>query len=174
VALVFMRAIGAPGIKQVLFEKWSTIGVAVTLMIIGVSGLLEAREGADEVEQEEIGADTLQIQQTLRTRMQKLKRTFVTGFVHGLSPDGLFMLFPLLTMTASSGMMHLIGIFGGTCLSMSACTAGLCYGARSLARFSSETGGAMGRMQAMISVASSLIALGFGVIMMYTGVFRAF
>jgi sulfite exporter TauE/SafE len=174
-ALVLMRAMGAPMIKQVLFEKWSTIGVAVTLMIIGLAGLLEARMGADEADEEEVGPDPLQTEEAPRTAtMQKLKRTFVTGFVHGLSPDGLFMLFPLLTMSASSGMMHLIGIFGGTCLSMSACTAGLCYGARRLARSSSQTGVPMGRMQTMISLASSLIALGFGVIMMYTGVFRAF
>jgi sulfite exporter TauE/SafE len=174
-----MRALGAPGIKQVLFEKWSTIGVAATLMIIGTAGLLEARAGADAAEDAEVGLDAQEEQQTqgsLATQtLQKVKRTFITGFVHGLSPDGLFMLFPLLTMSASSGMMHLIGIFGGTCLAMSACTAGLCYGARRLARYSAGTSGVgMGRMQAMISGVSSLIALGFGAIMMYTGLFRTF
>ncbi len=35
----------------------STIGVAVTLMIIGVAGLLEARAGADEEEEAEVGLD---------------------------------------------------------------------------------------------------------------------
>ena len=154
-ALVFMRAIGAPGIKTVLFEKWSTIGVAVTLMIIGVAGLREARAGVDEAEQAEIGLEIQQARQT--QKMQKVKRTFTTGFVHGLSPDGLFMLFPLLTMSVSRGVMHLLGIFGGTCIAMSACTAGLCVAARR-----------SNVNQTMISVVSSLVALGFGGIMLCT------
>jgi hypothetical protein len=165
-ALVFMRAIGAPGIKTVLFEKWSTIGVAVTLMIIGVAGLREARAGVDEAEQAEIG---LEIQQARETqKMQKVKRTFTTGFVHGLSPDGLFMLFPLLTMSVSRGVMHLLGIFGGTCIAMSACTAGLCVAARRIECYSAQNGEGSGRMQTMISVVSSLVALGFGGIMLCT------
>jgi hypothetical protein len=168
-ALLFMRAVGAPGINQMLFEKWSTIGVSMTLMIIGAAGLLEARAQSDEEMQEEIGASNGQTRQTL-----KLKRTFTTGFVHGLSPDGLFMLFPLLTMSATRGMMHLLGIFGGTCLAMSMCTAGLSITARRLERFSVEKGADMGRMQTGISVVSSLVALGFGGIMLCTGVLRIF
>jgi len=170
-ALVFMRAIGAPGINQVLFERWSTIGVAVTLMIIGAAGLLEARAQSDEAEQQEVGAHT---QQTQQTKSVKWMRTFTTGFVHGLSPDGLFMLFPLLTMSVSRGMMHLLGIFGGTCLAMSMCTAGLSVAARRLERLSVEKGAEMGRMQTVISVVSSLVALGFGGIMLCTGFLRAF
>jgi hypothetical protein len=170
-ALVFMRAVGAPVINQMLFEKWSIIGVSVTLMIIGAAGLLEAREQPDEAIQQEDGAN---IGQTRQTQSLKLKRTFTTGFVHGLSPDGLFMLFPLLTMSASRGMMHLLGIFGGTCLAMSMCTAGLSVTARRLERFSVQKGADMGRMQTLISVASSLVALGFGGIMLCTSVLRIF
>jgi hypothetical protein len=172
-ALVFMRSIGAPGIKQVLFEKWSMIGVAVTLMIIGVAGLLEARAESqaesDEAEQPDHGAESQQTRPS-----SKLKRTFTTGFVHGLSPDGLFMLFPLLTMSASRGIMHLLGIFGGTCLAMSACTAGLCVAARRLEQYSAQQGVAMGRVQTMITVASSMVAVGFGGIMFCAGLLRTF
>jgi sulfite exporter TauE/SafE len=172
-ALVLMRALGAPLIKQVHFEKWSTIAVAVTLMIIGTAGIVEARAASDEGEEEENG---LQAQQTMQPqqKLQKLKRTFTTGFVHGLSPDGLFMLFPLLTLSASGGMMHLLGIFAGTCLSMSACTAGLSFAARRLQQYSAKNGVGMGRMQNMISVASSFVAIAFGGIMLCTGVLRAF
>jgi hypothetical protein len=169
-ALVLMRAIGAPGIKQVLFEKWSTIGVAVTLMIIGAAGLLEARAGPEEADDQ--AEEGLPSPAKAGRTLSKVKRTFTTGFVHGLSPDGLFMLFPLLTMSVSRGMLHLLGIFGGTCLSMSACTAGLCVVARRLERYSAQKGDGMGRMQAMITVASSLVALGFGGIMLCTGILR--
>jgi hypothetical protein len=160
---------GAPGIKQVLFEKWSMIGVAVTLMIIGVAGLLEAREGCDEAEEPEHGVESQQTRP-----LSRVKRTFTTGFVHGLSPDGLLMLFPLLTMSASRGIMHLVGIFGGTCLAMSACTAGLCVAARRLEQYSAQQGVAMGRVQTMITVASSLVAVGFGGIMFCAGLLRTF
>jgi hypothetical protein len=178
-ALVFMRAMGAPGIKQVLFEKWSTIGVSVTLMIIGAAGIAESRAEPDEAEEADIGMPieraTTQTPQIPRVqKFRKLKRTFVTGFVHGLSPDGLMMLFPLLTMSASRGTMHLLGIFGGTCLSMSACTVGLSVAAGRLQRRSAQEGANTGRMQTMISLGSSFLALGFGAIMLCTGIFGTF
>merc|ERR1719161_1803003 len=118
-------------------------------MIIGTAGLLEAREGPEEADDH--AEEGLPSPAKAGRTLSKVKRTFTTGFVHGLSPDGLFMLFPLLTMSVSRGMLHLLGIFGGTCLAMSMCTAGLSVAARRLERLSVEKGAEMGRMQTVIS-----------------------
>ena len=41
---VLLRAVGAPAIKQVLFEAWATTGIAVSLLVIGAVGILEVRK----------------------------------------------------------------------------------------------------------------------------------
>jgi hypothetical protein len=48
---------------------------------------------------------------------------------------------------------------------MSACAAGLCATARRLEQYSVSRGEAMGRMQMRISVASSLVAILLGAVM---------
>jgi hypothetical protein len=153
--LVLLRYIGAPVIKQVLFEQWATFGIAASLVVIGGIGLLEARAGPGEAD----------IRTTGRMSRKLLRGTYTTGFVHGLAPDGLVMLLPVLAMPAYRAAVHLAGIFVGTCAAMSACAAGLCATARRLEQYSVSRGEAMGRMQMRISVASSLVAILLGAVM---------
>jgi hypothetical protein len=156
--LVFMRAIGAPAIKRVLFEQWATAGIAASLVVIGGIGLLEARAGPAE--------DTTGVNTTGRISRKLLRGTYTTGFVHGLAPDGLVMLLPVLAMPVHRAAVHLLGIFLGTCGAMSACTAAFCASARRLEQFSVQRGEVMGRMQTKISVASSLVAVLLGALML--------
>jgi hypothetical protein len=62
--------------------------------------------------------------------------------------------------------IHLLGIFVGTCGAMSACTAAFCGMARRLEQFSVRRGEAMGRMQTRISIASSLVAIVIGALLL--------
>ena len=136
---------------QDLLERWSVIAIAASLLIIGGFGLVEAREGAGEAE----------LTETTGTVTKKLLTgTLTTGFVHGLSPDGLLMLFPIVAMPLSRAVIYLSGILFGTIAAVAACTAAFCATTRFLAKSSGSS-----RMQTRISVASSLVALGIGFFM---------
>lgn len=153
--LVLLRSLGAPVIQQLLFERWATFGIAASLFIIGGIGLFEARAGPGEAELNTSG-----------TISRKLVRgTYTTGFVHGLAPDGLVMLLPVLAMSVPRAVVHLLGIFLGTCGAMSACTGLFCASARRLEQYSVERGEKMGRMQMRISIISSLVAIALGGVM---------
>jgi hypothetical protein len=153
--LVLLRTIGAPAMKKVLFERWATIGIAGSLLVIGGIGLLEARGGPAKAD----------LNTTGRISRKLLRGTYTTGFVHGLAPDGLVMLLPVLAMSVPRAAIHLVGIFVGTCGAMSTCTAMLCGTARRLEQYSVSRGESMGRMQTRISVASSLVAIAIGTLM---------
>jgi hypothetical protein len=155
-ALVLLRAVGAPAIKQVLFEAWATTGIALSLLVIGVVGILEARAGPGEAE----------LTTTGRISRKLLRGTLTTGFVHGLAPDGLVMLLPVLAMPVHRAAAHLFGIFVGTCGAMCMCTAAFCGMARRLEQYAVQKGEAMGRMQARISVGSSIVAIAIGFLML--------
>jgi hypothetical protein len=155
--LVFLRTIGAPAIQKVLFEQWATFGIAASLVVIGGIGLLEARAGPGEAELSTAG----------RMSRKLVRGTYTTGFVHGLAPDGLVMLLPVLAMPVHRAVIHLLGIFVGTCGAMSAVTALFCASARRLEQYSVQRGEAMGRMQARISVGSSLVAIALGAVMIF-------
>merc|ERR1719313_1834691 len=124
--LVLLRSIGAPAIKQVLFETWATFGIAASLLVIGGMGLYEARAGPGEAELNTTGSISRKL----------IRGTYTTGFVHGLAPDGLVMLLPVLAMSVPRALIHLVGIFLGACGAMSACTAMLCATARRLEQYS--------------------------------------
>jgi hypothetical protein len=141
--------------KKVLFERWATFGIAASLVVIGGIGLLEARGGPAKAELNTTGSISRKL----------LRGTYTTGFVHGLAPDGLVMLLPVLAMSIPRAAIHLLGIFVGTCGAMSACTAMFCATARRLEKFSVSRGEAMGRMQVRISVASSIVAIALGALM---------
>jgi len=138
---------------QPLLERWSAIAIAATLLVIGGLGLIEVRAGPEE-------ADLTKTSGTVTKKV--LLGTLYTGFIHGLSPDGLVVLLPVIAMPVSRALIYLTGILSGTVAAMAACTAALSATARRLKQYSIERGEAMGKMQTRISVVSSLAAIGIG------------
>lgn len=140
---------------QPLLERWSAIAIAATLLVIGGLGLIEVRAGPEESD-----SDLAKTKGTVTKKV--LLATLYTGFVHGLSPDGLVVLLPVIAMPVSRALIYLTGILSGTVAAMAACTAALSATARRLERYSVQRGEAMGKMQTRISVVSSLAAMGIG------------
>lgn len=99
----------------------SGVLVGLSLMAIGVLGFTEARD----YEEGDVG-------EARRDRFGWA--TFVTGVLHGLSLDAIIFVAPALALPRLAAALHVLGVVGGTLLSMGVYTALLSAVARRLPR----------------------------------------
>eukprot|EP01023_Acetabularia_acetabulum_P003084 TRINITY_DN11326_c0_g1_i2.p1 TRINITY_DN11326_c0_g1~~TRINITY_DN11326_c0_g1_i2.p1 ORF type:complete len:394 (-),score=41.39 TRINITY_DN11326_c0_g1_i2:356-1423(-) len=114
--------------KQVgpLLEKWSGVVVALTLIAIGLVGLIEILQGEDELELQTLptaqlayaGADGGGNQNEGGLAGGRAWTTYATGVVYGLQPDALYVVVPALALSIKLATAYCFMFVIGTVASM--------------------------------------------------------
>eukprot|EP00930_Biecheleria_cincta_P015599 TRINITY_DN12953_c0_g2_i1.p1 TRINITY_DN12953_c0_g2~~TRINITY_DN12953_c0_g2_i1.p1 ORF type:complete len:352 (-),score=39.34 TRINITY_DN12953_c0_g2_i1:24-1079(-) len=105
----------------VLHDSWavglgdtSAVVVGVSLMLLGILGIVEVFRYSAGDQAVEYGT----------TKKKGSKRaTYMTGVLHGLSPDAILFFAPALALPRLAAVIHVIGVVTGTLLSMGCVTA---------------------------------------------------
>eukprot|EP00798_Chlamydomonas_sp_ICE-L_P021619 gene21619-28621_t len=139
-----------------IITKWSGVVVPLTLIIIGMIGIYEnSTKDAD---------GDVHSQDTAEAAAQKGTRavitTYVTGIVHGLQPDALFVVIPALALPTQLASISYISMFVlGTIFAMAAYTLILGHTTKALTKDKPW-------LLAHISTGASGVAITVGVLML--------
>lgn len=157
-----------------VLDKCGAATVGLTLLAIGVLGLLEARQQEEGIEQlqpitasgptipSELGSGSGSVLPKQQDE-QGLKYgvgIFVTGIVYGLQPDALFVIIPALTLpTKLAAAAYTLMFVFGTCAAMGGYTAVIASASRQLPK----------SMNSRLASISSSIAVVVGLLVLASG-----
>ena len=152
-----------------LIGQWGQGIVGLTLVIIGAMGFWESVGGHSHSHSNSHSHDGHSHSHgdasvPMKRDTNFISWTYITGTIHGLQPDSLFLLLPAMTLPRVEAISFLATFFIGTIFAMGTYT--YCIGAGTAALEKNNP-----KFVSYIARGSSAVALGFGVLFIISAVF---